>query len=91
MTGKLIDIRERLRDAADVVIDFATLGVYGIEPEAPRACENGPSGLASGKGGMASRVAVADKVIPVLLDLAAVVVLVQVVLTGDSGARAVWG
>jgi hypothetical protein len=45
MTGKLIDIRERLIDAADVVIDFATLGEYGIEPEAPRACENG---LASG-------------------------------------------
>ena len=48
MTGKLIDIRERLLDAADVVIDFATLGEYGIEPEAPRACENRPSGLASG-------------------------------------------
>jgi hypothetical protein len=51
----------------------------------------GPSGLASGKGGVVSRVAVADKVLPVLLVLAAVVVLVQTVLTGDSGARAVWG
>jgi hypothetical protein len=51
----------------------------------------GPSGLASGKGAMASRVAVADKVLPVLLVLAAVAVLVQVVLTGESGARAVWG
>ena len=48
MTGKLIDIRERLIGAADVVIDFATLGEYGIEPEPPRACENGPSGLVSG-------------------------------------------
>ena len=51
----------------------------------------GPSGLASGRGDVASRVAIADKVLPVLLVLAAVVVLVQVVLTGDSGARAVWG
>jgi uncharacterized membrane protein len=51
----------------------------------------GPSALASGKGDVASRVAIADKVLPVLLVLAAVVVLVQVVLTGDSGARAVWG
>jgi hypothetical protein len=48
MTGKLIDIRERLLDAADVVIDFATLGEYGIEPEPLRACESGQSGLASG-------------------------------------------
>jgi hypothetical protein len=48
MTGMLIDIRERLIDAADVVIDFATLGEYGIEPETLRACEDGPSGLPSG-------------------------------------------
>jgi len=32
-----------------------------------------------------------DKILPALLVLAAVVVLVQAVLTGDSGARAVWG
>jgi hypothetical protein len=48
MTGKLIDIRERLLDAADLVIDFATLGEYGIEPEPVQACERRPSGLASG-------------------------------------------
>ena len=48
VTGKLIDIRERLLDAADVVIDFATLGEYGIEPEPVRDCERRPSGLASG-------------------------------------------
>ena len=51
----------------------------------------GPSGLASGKGAVARRVAYADKVLPVLVVVAAVVVLVQVFLTGDSGARAVWG
>jgi hypothetical protein len=48
MTAKLIDIRERLLDAADVVVDFATLGEYGIEPEPVRECERRPSGLASG-------------------------------------------
>jgi hypothetical protein len=46
--GKLIDIRERLLDAADLMIDFATLGEYGIEPEPIRECERRPSGLASG-------------------------------------------
>jgi hypothetical protein len=47
MTAKLIDIRERLLDAADLVVDFATLGEYGIEPEPARECER-RSGLASG-------------------------------------------
>ena len=48
MTSKLIDIRERLLDAADLVVDFATLGEYGIEPEPVPECERRPSGLASG-------------------------------------------
>ena len=39
MTAKLIDIRERLLDAADLVVDFATLGEYGIEAEPARECE----------------------------------------------------
>jgi hypothetical protein len=32
---------ERLADAVDLVIDFATLGEYGLEPSspAPRPCE----------------------------------------------------
>lgn len=48
MTRKLIDIRERLLNAADLVVDFATLGEYGIEPEPIGECERRPSGLASG-------------------------------------------
>jgi hypothetical protein len=48
MTAKIIDIRERLLDAADLVLDFATLGEYGLEPEPVRDCERRPSGLASG-------------------------------------------
>ncbi len=51
----------------------------------------GPSGLVSGRGAMARRIAYADIVLPVLLVLAALAVLVLVVLTGDTGARAVWG
>jgi hypothetical protein len=43
MTAKLIDIRERLLDAADVVVDFATLGEYGIEPVPARDCEGRPA------------------------------------------------
>ena len=51
----------------------------------------GPSGLASGRGAWPSRVAVLDKALPVLLVLACLVVAYQVFLTGESGARAVWG
>lgn len=49
MTEKLIDIRERLLDAADLVVEFATLGEYGVEPAPARACERRATpGLASG-------------------------------------------
>lgn len=48
MTSKLIDMRERLLDAADLVVDFATLGEFGIEAEPARECEGRASGLASG-------------------------------------------
>ena len=51
----------------------------------------GPSALASGRGARESRVAALDRVLPALLVLGAVAVLVWVVLTGDAGARAVWG
>lgn len=51
----------------------------------------GPSSLASGAGARESRVAALERVLPALLVLAALAVLVMVVLTGDSGSRAVWG
>lgn len=41
-------IRERLLDGADLVIDFATLGEYGLEAPPLRECEARPSGLGSG-------------------------------------------
>ena len=47
MTAKLIDIRERLLDAADLVVDFATLGEYGLEPAPVHECER-RSALPSG-------------------------------------------
>ena len=33
---------DRVADAADLIIDFATLGEYGLEPvdPAPRSCES---------------------------------------------------
>ena len=51
---------------------------------------SGPSGFASGRGGVVTRVAALDKVLPVLVILAAILVLVWVFLTGDAGTRAVW-
>jgi hypothetical protein len=41
-------VRAHVLDAADLVLDFATLGEYGIEPEAVPECEVRTSGLASG-------------------------------------------
>ena len=38
----------RLTDAVDLLIDFATLGEYGIEPEPVRECELRRPDLASG-------------------------------------------
>ena len=51
----------------------------------------GSSALVSGKGERESRLPAADKVLAAMLVLTAVAVLVQVVLTGDAGSRAVWG
>jgi phosphoglycerol transferase MdoB-like AlkP superfamily enzyme len=51
----------------------------------------GPSGLTSGNGARASRSAALDKALPVALVLASLLVLVWTFLTGDAGARAVWG
>jgi hypothetical protein len=41
-------VREHVLDAADLVVDFATLGEFGVEPEPVPECERGPSGLPSG-------------------------------------------
>ncbi len=51
----------------------------------------GDSALLSGRGARLSRSRVLEAVVAVVVVLVAVLVLVQVVLTGDSGARAVWG
>ena len=77
--------QERGEQLANLTIVLAVVVV------AAAAALPGPSGLASGRGAVARRVAYADKVLPVLVVVAALVVLVQVFLTGDSGARAVWG
>ena len=51
----------------------------------------GPSAAASGWGAREGRTGVAAVGLQVLLVLGSVVLLVCVFLTGDSGARAVWG
>jgi len=52
---------------------------------------SGTTPLPSGRGARDVTLPIADKVLPVLVVLAALVVLVLVILTGDAGARAVWG
>lgn len=51
----------------------------------------GSSPLSSGKGAVASRNVSLERVLPWVLVAAALGALVVVVLTGDSGSRAVWG
>jgi hypothetical protein len=48
MRRAITDIRERLLDGADLLIDFATLGEYGLEPVPKRECEGRHLELASG-------------------------------------------
>jgi hypothetical protein len=65
-----------------VLLVATALGVWSL---------GGPSALASGRGGLESRVPALDKILPVGLVLVSIAVLVSAVLVGDSGARAVWG
>jgi len=58
------------------------LGVWGL---------GGRSGLISGAGDRDTRVGAFDRVLPAVLVVVSVLVLVWVFLTGDAGARAVWG
>ena len=48
MKRAISEIAGRLLDAADLVVDFATLGEYGIEPEPVPECQGRLAGLASG-------------------------------------------
>ena len=52
---------------------------------------SGRSGFTSGAGAREARVPVLDKILPVALVVSALLVLVWTFLTGDAGARAVWG
>ena len=51
----------------------------------------GPSGLASGRGAVAVRSVALERGLTAAVLVTALLVLVWVVLTGDAGARAVWG
>src|SRR4051794_36056311 len=51
----------------------------------------GQSGFTSGIGERSTKVAVFDRIVPAVVVIVSVVVLVYLFLTGDAGARAVWG
>ncbi|MGC4111086.1 MAG: hypothetical protein QM747_11830 [Nocardioides sp.] len=51
----------------------------------------GPSPLASGAGGREARAKAVELAVSALLVVGAIAVLVSVFLTGDAGARSVWG
>jgi hypothetical protein len=51
----------------------------------------GQSGFTSGIGQRSTKVAVFDRVVPAVVVIVSLVVLVYLFLTGDAGARAVWG
>lgn len=68
-----------------LAIGFAVIALVGTW------ALGGPTALASGRGARESRVASLDKPLAAVLVLAALGVIVSTVLTGDAGARAVWG
>lgn len=65
-----------------VLLVLAALGAWSL---------GGPSPLVSGRGARQSRLPALGRVLPLVLVVVALAVLVAAVLTGDSGARAVWG
>jgi hypothetical protein len=68
-----------------VMIAFLVLTLIGTR------MLGGPTGLASGRGEVAKAAPWAELVIPLSLVAISVVALVWVILTGDAGARTVWG
>jgi uncharacterized membrane protein len=52
---------------------------------------SGTSGLISGRGAREAPSPALDRVLPPVVVVASLLVLVWVVLTGDAGARALWG
>lgn len=68
-----------------MTVPFAALSVFSAWSL------GGTSALASGRGARESRIPALEKVLPVVLVLASAGIVVLTVLTGDAGARAVWG
>jgi hypothetical protein len=65
--------------------------VFAVVALAAAFTMGGPSLLASGAGGRAGLARPVQVVVGVALVAVALLMLVQVVLTGDAGSRAVWG
>jgi hypothetical protein len=84
--GPLVRTHQSRGDTLSLLVIVFTLvvavGVWGL---------GGRSGFASGSGAVETRVAAFDKALPVALIVASLLLLVWTFLTGDAGARAVWG
>lgn len=84
--GQLVETHQSRGNLLSLtILLFAALTLLGVW------ALGGPTGLISGRGARESQVAALDKALPVVLVIVALVILVQVILTGDAGARAVWG
>ena len=68
-----------------LVLGFAVLMVIAF------LLLSGPTSLASGKGAKATKSRPLELVVSAVVVVMAVVVIYQTILTGDAGARAVWG
>ena len=95
--ASFLDTRPELRqlvvthEARGELLSYLMIGFLIVTLVAAWAL-GGTSALASGKGARESVMATApEKVLSAVLVLTALAALVQVVLTGDAGTRAVWG
>lgn len=98
LSGKsFLDSRPELRqlvathEARGELLSYLVIGFLIVTLVAAWAL-GGTSALASGKGARESAMAATpEKILAAVLVLTAIATLVQVVLTGDAGTRAVWG
>ena len=96
--GALLDAREALK-AIPAVGEHVDIGGrqrnvllgFGVVALAAAWRLGGSSGLVSGRGARPEHGGPGDRILQVLLVLAAVAVLVLTIQAGHSGAKAVWG
>src|ERR671920_385700 len=84
--GQLVETHQDRGNVLSLLIILFTVvvgvAVWGL---------GGHSGFTSGIGERSTKVAVFDRVVPAVVVVVSLLVLVYLVLTGDAGARDVWG